>query len=270
MWGYIVGGLMAAVVVPGTFRALKEFLHPKISGARGEAAVDRKLRKFKGGGFSRSRDIMLPAPGKTAQIDNILVSRHGIFVIEMKNYTGSVRGTARESQWVHVFKKGRGQREFLNPIWQNEKHIEALHRCLKNKYPNIPYYNLAVFGNKCLPPRLPGVCNLRDMNKIISEKMAGEPVLSCEDVSAIQKIIEERNITDKNRRLQHISDARHTAKVNNARESYDARRVEAKQHQQAVAMLKNKPDLDTQIRAASFRPRNDGRGNRGSFVRDTR
>ena len=275
MWGYIVGGLLAAVIVPGAYQAVKQFLYPKITGAIGEAKVDRKLRRFRGPGFSRSRDRLLPAPGMTAQIDNILVSRHGIFVIEMKNFKGIVRGGEKAAQWVQWIPSKNKERRFLNPIRQNERHMEALRLCLKNKYPNIPIYGLVVFGNKCLPPKIPGVFNLRDVNDVIRSTMEGPPVLSCEDVSTIQKMIDDRNITDKNRRRQHISDAKHAGEVAKAREAYDmrtaydSRRGESVKNQQPVAMHNSIP-LDEQIRAAAYRPRNNGVGSRGSYERNGR
>lgn len=269
MWGYVLGGLVAAVVLPGTFRALKQVLRPKIAGIRGEAAVHRKLRKFKKVEAARLKDIMLPAPGQTAQIDNILVSKHGVFVIEMKNYSGIVQGSERDPQWTQIIHKRNFRRSFLNPVWQNKKHVEALTRCLKSKFPRVPCYGLVVFGNKCSPPRLPGVCNLRDMCKFISEKMEGPAVLSSDDVSAIQKIIEDQNITDKKRRLQHISDANHSAKTAEARASYAGRSFDTEHHRQSGALLKNSP-LDAQIRAASGQPHSRGTVYRGSYEQKSR
>lgn len=70
-------------------------------------------------------DIMLPTDdGTTTQIDHIIVSRWGVFVIETKTYSGWIYGDEYEPQWtvVHFKRKDR----FQNPLRQNYKHIATL------------------------------------------------------------------------------------------------------------------------------------------------
>ena len=74
-------------------------------------------------------DIMLPAnDGTTTQIDHIVVSQWGVFVIETKTYSGWIYGDEYEPQWtvVHFNRKDR----FQNPLRQNFKHIATLSECL--------------------------------------------------------------------------------------------------------------------------------------------
>ena len=85
----IVGGVLVAIFVPAAIQVGWRLIKPKLRGNAGESKVERCLRKFKGPGFARTKDIMLPTRGKTSQIDNLLVSRYGIFVIEAKNYDGN-------------------------------------------------------------------------------------------------------------------------------------------------------------------------------------
>ena len=88
----------------------------------GEGAVRRLLsRVFSGKDFHLMNSITLPTGNGTTQIDHILISRFGVFVIESKHYNGWIFGNASNPKWTQVvfYKKNR----FQNPIHQNYKHV---------------------------------------------------------------------------------------------------------------------------------------------------
>ena len=70
------------------------------------------------------RDVTLPTDDGTTQIDHVIVSRYGIFVIETKNMNGAIYGTEHEKQWTQAF--GPRKHKFMNPLHQNYKHTHAL------------------------------------------------------------------------------------------------------------------------------------------------
>ena len=71
-------------------------------------------------------NIMLRLPdGSTTQIDHVVVSRNGIFVIEMKNYNGWIYGDERSNTWTQTFSKWN-KYKFQNPLRQNYRHVMAL------------------------------------------------------------------------------------------------------------------------------------------------
>jgi len=74
--------------------------------------------------YRRYNDIILQAPNGTTQIDHVVVSRFGIFVIETKNYQGWIFGGATQKEWTQSLygKKNR----FQNPLHQNFRHTKAL------------------------------------------------------------------------------------------------------------------------------------------------
>ena len=74
-------------------------------------------------------DIMLPAEDDTTtQVDFIVVSQWGVFVIEAKNFDGWIFGNPFHKKWTTVrFKK---KASFQNPLRQNYKHIATLAECL--------------------------------------------------------------------------------------------------------------------------------------------
>lgn len=60
----------------------------------------------------------------TTQVDHILVSRFGVFVIETKDYNGWMFGSATGTTWTQVLHKRKFK--FQNPIFQNYRHVRAV------------------------------------------------------------------------------------------------------------------------------------------------
>ena len=101
------------------------FNSPKQKGARGERLVARRLRRGLPDEYLILNDIYLPLPdGTTTQIDHVVVSQYGVFVVETKTYSGWIFGDEKSAQWTQTIycKKSR----FQNPIRQNYRHICAL------------------------------------------------------------------------------------------------------------------------------------------------
>lgn len=73
-------------------------------------------------------NITLQTANGTTQIDHIIVSKYGIFVIEAKNMSGWIFGDAKSAQWTQSLfgKKYR----FQNPLHQNYRHTKALQEFL--------------------------------------------------------------------------------------------------------------------------------------------
>ncbi|MEJ6069850.1 NERD domain-containing protein, partial [Psychrobacter sp. 16-Bac2893] len=75
--------------------------------------------------YHRLNNITLPlANGGSTQIDHVIVSKYGIFVIETKNYKGWIFGNEAQRQWTQVI-MGR-KYKFQNPLRQNYLHIKTL------------------------------------------------------------------------------------------------------------------------------------------------
>ena len=76
--------------------------------------------------YYRLNNITLPLDnGGSTQIDHVIVSKYGIFVIETKNYKGWIYGTEKQRQWTQAFPNGR-KFKFQNPLQQNYLHIKTL------------------------------------------------------------------------------------------------------------------------------------------------
>ena len=95
----------------------------------GEAAVRRLLSTvFEGKDFHLMNSITLPIGDGTTQIDHILISRFGVFVIETKHYTGWIFGDASSPKWTQVVYHNKSR--FQNPLHQNLKHVKTVRNTL--------------------------------------------------------------------------------------------------------------------------------------------
>jgi Nuclease-related domain len=109
----------------GTF--LKRCFLPKIKGNLGEWAVNRALLKdLDPEQYRVLHDLLLPdGKGWQTQIDQVVVSGYGIFVIETKNWNCWIFGDENGSQWTLSYRGGR-KKKTLNPLHQNEGHVKAV------------------------------------------------------------------------------------------------------------------------------------------------
>ena len=80
-------------------------------------------------------NVLLPYGGGTVQIDHILISPAGVFVIETKDMGGWIFASPGQQRWTQTFRAGRWSRmmgikskrfTFYNPLLQNEGHATAL------------------------------------------------------------------------------------------------------------------------------------------------
>jgi len=117
----------------------------KIKGAIGENTTSSILYFLDKSKYKVINNIVLEVAGKTTQIDHIVVSDFGVFVIETKNYKGWILGGENSEYWTQVLFKRK--EKFYNPIRQNLGHIRALKSCL-NEYHNLKYISIIVFSSK--------------------------------------------------------------------------------------------------------------------------
>lgn len=76
----------------------------------GEGAIRELLtRQFPGEEFHLMNNLTLPCSDGTTQIDHVLLSRYGVFVIETKHYTGWIFANADSAKWTQVIYQVRNQ-----------------------------------------------------------------------------------------------------------------------------------------------------------------
>ncbi len=106
---------------------------PKVASTRigelGEYKIDIQLDQLPKNSRYLS-DILLPNPKSKSgysQIDHIVFTSYAIFVIETKNYSGTIYGDRKRASW-----SVNGKFPMVNPFNQNFGHIKAVESVLKD------------------------------------------------------------------------------------------------------------------------------------------
>jgi hypothetical protein len=95
--------------------------------------------------------------GSTTQIDHILVSVKGIFVVETKHYRGWIFANPKSKVWTQVTYCGKFR--FQNPMYQNYKHVKAVQNLLEFLAPEH-IHSIVVFSGEAIfkTPKPDNVC----------------------------------------------------------------------------------------------------------------
>jgi len=116
-----------------------------LKGKAGEAVIG-SFSEALGKDYRILKNVVIRMGNGTTQIDQIIVSKFGIFVLEIKNYAGWIFGKEKQQKWTQRFWTGHTF-QFQNPLIQNERHIAALRNLLK--IPQTKFLSVVVFtGNK--------------------------------------------------------------------------------------------------------------------------
>lgn len=122
------------------------FKSPWFKGYIGEVIVNLAIKiRLDKDDYHLIKNVTLPTEDGTTQIDHILVSTKGIFVIETKNIKGWIFGSEKQKQWTQKIFKHTSK--FQNPLHQNYKHTTTLASCLDITDSKI--FSVIVFVGDC-------------------------------------------------------------------------------------------------------------------------
>ena len=112
-----------------------------IIGRLGEYRVAKQLKKLNKKKYKVLNNVLLKTKRGTVEIDHIIVSNKGVYVIETKNRKGIIYGAENWDYWTQ--KLYTKEHKFYSPIKQNKAHIDALRSILKKH--QLRYYSIIVF-----------------------------------------------------------------------------------------------------------------------------
>ncbi|MCL4273191.1 MAG: NERD domain-containing protein [Anaerolineales bacterium] len=133
----------------------------------GEARVRQVLTtSFKAPEYHLLNNITLPYEDGTTQIDHILVSIKGVFVIETKHFSGWIFAGEKSQYWTQVIYNFRNKTP--NPLHQNYRHVKAV-RGLLDFLPREQIHSLVVFtGDAAFKTAVPkGVVYLHKLTEYL-------------------------------------------------------------------------------------------------------
>lgn len=115
-------------------------------GKFGEWLINRYLtKKLDSSQYRLIKDVTLKTLDGTTQIDHLLISKYGLFVIETKNMAGWIFGSAKQKTWTQKIYRYTGK--FQNPLRQNYKHTQTLIEQLNLDKSHV--FSLIVFVGDC-------------------------------------------------------------------------------------------------------------------------
>jgi restriction system protein len=191
--------LIPLAILAGVFKS------PWFKGIVGEFMVNTAARLFlPKDEYHLIKDVTLQTEDGTTQIDHIIVSRYGLFVIEIKNMKGWIFGSANQKTWSQKIYKHTNK--FQNPLHQNYKHIKTLEALLA--IPASAFHSLVVFvGDSTFKTDMPD--NVTYAGGYIRHiKSRREVLLSQTDVEAVIALIEQlrlqRGLTTNRQHVRHL------------------------------------------------------------------
>ncbi|WP_211748063.1 nuclease-related domain-containing protein [Paenibacillus sp. Marseille-Q4541] len=196
----------------------KPKVQPTRIGELGEHKINIQLDQLPKGCKYLSDLMVANSKSRTgySQIDHVVITPQGLFVIETKNYTGEIKGTRENKSWTVS-----NRYKMYNPFLQNYGHIQSVKSLLPD-YQKTRYISLVSFTMRCrfsVDPELRKIQSdelivydvelseyiQRKMNRIQAEKKESD--LAESDIQRIYQSLIEANITDPKIRADHVERA---------------------------------------------------------------
>lgn len=125
-------------------------------GPTGELKVRSKIRSLikKDSDYHQFNNVILKTLDGTTEIDHIIISPFGIFVIETKNFKGWIFGGENQKRWTQSLKRkyrfyslfNQYTFQFKNPLHQNYKHVKTVQAFLQIE-PKFVFNTVVFVGN---------------------------------------------------------------------------------------------------------------------------
>ena len=211
---------------------------PRFKGWRGERAVQAAIRRqLNPLIYVDMHNVTLPtADGGSTQIDHLIFSPYGLFVLETKNYQGWIFGTEKQREWTQqIFRK---RSRFQNPLRQNYKHVKTL-QSLLDIAPEHLHSVIAFVGDCEFKTEMPAHVT-RGLGFVDHIQSFTQPVWSPEQMQALLDKLDAL-------RLQpgRATDRRHVAHVRQLQAASKARKPRREPVAEAAAQLVKPPAPET-------------------------
>ncbi|ADQ41114.1 NERD domain protein [Caldicellulosiruptor acetigenus I77R1B] len=189
--------------------AILSLLRPKIKGALGEKSVSFFLARLDPKKYKVLNNLLIKVGSKTVQIDHVVVSNYGVFVVETKNYQGWIYGSEFDEYWTQVIYKRK--EKFYNPVRQNYGHIQALKEILK-EFENLKFVSIIVFTTKAELKVKAKTDVIYTVKLLKTIKKYNQECLTDEQRDAIYEKLKSANIGDRKNMREHVRSVRENKK----------------------------------------------------------
>lgn len=140
---------------------------------------------------------------KYTEVDIILISKKGIFVIEAKNYTGTLKGSKEDKLLTIQYNSGK-KFNIYNPILQNDTHMWAVSNFLNISEDNIK--SLIIFSDSTnFRFRSKNIIKLKDLDNTLKSISKMNDIFTQSKVNSYFKELKSRTKVSKNIQTRHIN-----------------------------------------------------------------
>lgn len=174
---YVIAIILLVVLIfilVGSNAYQREQREIKNAGNTGEAIFNSRIRGILRGDDVLINNISLSVNGKEAEIDNLIINKNGIFIVEVKNYNGKLFGNTDDYEWTKVKISPGGNafsKQVKNPIKQMKRQIYILSQYLKENNIRIWINGYAYFINSNSPVNDECVINdISELDRIIHKQ----------------------------------------------------------------------------------------------------
>lgn len=104
------------------------------AGMRGEIIAAEGIQSVLREDDLRFTNVELVYGDQETELDNVIVNRNGVFIIEVKNYSGRLEGSAEDYEWTKYHVSDAGivyEKHVKNPIRQVKRQVYILAGYLK-------------------------------------------------------------------------------------------------------------------------------------------
>lgn len=145
-------------------------------------------------------DVYLESNGYSSQIDHVVISQYGVFLIETKNYSGNIYGNENAKYWRQYLR--RESHKFYNPIKQNQSHVLAIKNTLHiDPSSIIPMVVFLSGANLHCNTSSEVLYTSQLYNNILNHKTIA---FTLDGVERLSHTLSESIVTDPNRRFSHV------------------------------------------------------------------
>lgn len=177
----------------------------KIQGNEAEKGVADILYSL-GSAYNVFNNVMLKTGKGTTQIDHVVISRYGIFVIETKSHKGTIFGDCNSKMWTQVLftKSEQKNYPFYSPYLQNYGHLRNLYKLF-----NLSY--MYFLGIICFTSDSVDLSRVQCQNAIKAEQLRlvisshTQVLFTDEQVSELCKLLKSGNIQSKYYDKKHVN-----------------------------------------------------------------
>lgn len=186
--GVIIVTSVIIFFISGNRNSQNEEQERQLAGERGEELVTAEIERVMRKDDYLFTNVKISFKGKITECDNIIVNNFGVFIIEVKNYSGSLSGNENDDEWVE--RKYFEEKSVKNPIKQVKRQIYILSKLLKNNGLRawIEGYVILIHNNSPVDSKYIIPFKRAEIDQVIHTQ--GKNKLTNEQVKKISEIIQ--------------------------------------------------------------------------------